>query len=462
MGIFAVIFLLLNAVAMMMLPRSWALLPLLMGACYMTNAQSIILGPFHFTVLRLLVLIGLIRTLARGERLPGGLKGLDWLILIWGAWAVCSSAFHSPFTEVLVFRLGMVYNAFGIYFLIRMFCQTTGELTQLMKITAFLLLPVALEMVNEKLTGHNAFALLGGVPDAVMLRDGKLRAQGPFGHPILAGTVGAMCVPLMVGIWRQHRLPATVGIAACLAMVWASTSSGPLMSVAVSVFALGLWRWRHLTRQMRIGFVVGYILLDIVMKDPAYFILARIDLTGSSTGWYRAQLIRSAFAHLNEWWLVGTDYTAHWMISALPTAPNSCDLTNQYLYYGVWGGLPLMFIFIGILWVAFRYVGQSLRLRAQAPFDEQFLIWSIGAGLFSHAVTCISVAYFEQSIMFLYLNLAAIGSLHAAALAKKHEEGFSTSGFTKLVREEQPERATNLLPKGNEFMACSHGCGIPN
>jgi hypothetical protein len=315
-------------------------------------------------------------------------------------------------------------------------------------------------MVNEKLTGQNLFAFFGGVPEAVMVRDDKLRAQGPFGHPILAGTVGAMCVPLMVGIWRQHPLAAKTGLAACLAMVLASTSSGPLMSVLFSVFALVLWRWRHLTRQMRIATVVGYILLDIVMKDPAYFLMARVDLTGSSTGWHRAELIRSSFKHLNEWWFAGTDYTRHWMATGVSYSVDHTDITNHYLHYGVWAGLPLMFIFICMLWVAFRYVGQSLRLRTQAPFAEQFLIWSLGAGLLSHAVTCLSVAYYEQSVMFLYLNLAAIGSLHATALADVREEAYFASDSGTPVGDDELGQATNTPSDGSSLPTCSPESGL--
>ena len=123
MNAFALVFLLVNTVALLALPRRWALFPLLMGACYMTASQKIELGPFNFTVLRLLLLIGTIRALARSERLPGGLKGMDWLILAWGAWLLCSSAFHRPFADALVFRLGAVYNVLGFYFLIRVFCH---------------------------------------------------------------------------------------------------------------------------------------------------------------------------------------------------------------------------------------------------------------------------------------------------------------------------------------------------
>jgi len=311
MNALALIFLLLNGVAMLALPRRWALLPLLIGACYMTGDQSLNLGPFHFTVLRLLLMLGVIRSLARHERLPGGINGLDLTLLIWGGWLLCSSVFHQPFLEALVFRLGAVYNTLGIYFLIRIFCQDTEDMIQLIKLTAFLLVPLALEMINEKLTGRNWFAIFGGVPETVMVRKDELRAQGPFGHPILAGTVGALCVPLMIGIWRQHALVAKIGLAGCLGMVIASKSSGPLMTMAVGVFALGLWRWRHLTSQLRIAAVLGYLLISLVASRPAYYaLLNRIDLTGSSTGWHRAELIKQSINYLNEWWFAGATNNA--------------------------------------------------------------------------------------------------------------------------------------------------------
>lgn len=427
MNAFGVLFLLINAVALFVMPRRWAALPLLLGAFYMTGAQQIAIGPFHFTVLRLLILVGVIRVNVRQERLAGGLCGLDRLVLLWGAWLLFTSGFYEPFGKALVFRIGAIYNVFGVYFLIRVFFQTKADVIQLIKITALLLVPVAIEMLHEKLTSRNLFSLLGGVPEAVMLRDGRLRAQGPFAHPILAGTVGAVCVPLMIGIWRQHPRTAKIGLATCLGMVLASTSSGPIMTVAFSVFGLILWRWRRYSRQMRLGAVLLYLFLNAVMKDPAYFLMARIDLTGSSTGWHRAELIRSAFDKLDEWWWVGTDFTRHWMPTGVSWNPDQADITNQYLYYGVWGGLPLMLLFIGILLLAFRYVGQTLRMRVDAPWEEQFMIWALGAALFSQALTCLSVAYFDQSVLFLYLNLAAIASLRGAAIVTAREEAASNT-----------------------------------
>lgn len=406
----AATFLFVNAIGLLALPRTLAPLPLLIGASYMTLAQGIELGPFSFSVLRILLLVGLIRVLVRGERPAGGLTSLDWLLMTWGGWALMASAFHKEPSSYLVGQMGLVYDVLGVFFLVRCFCQSVDDVVVLVRLTGILLVPVALEMLHEQLTGRNLFALFGGVPEAVEVRNGRLRSEGPFAHSILAGTVGAVCAPLMVGIWRRFHWPARVGLAACLLMVFTSASSGPLMSLLLGGFALVLWRWRRWTRQMRIAAVVGYVLLDLVMKAPAYYVIARIDLAGGSTGWHRAALIESGIKHLNEWWWAGTDYTRHWMPTGVSWSENHTDITNYYLKMGVLGGLPLMFLFIAILWHAFKKIGQVVTWLEESNREEAFLAWTLGSSLFAHATTCVSVSYFDQSFVFLYLTFATIAS----------------------------------------------------
>ena len=349
----------------------------------------------------------------------------------------------------MIFRLGLVYDNLGIYFLTRVFCQSTEDIFQFAKITAFVLVPVALEMVNEKVTLRNFFSLFGGVPEVVMIRDGKLRAQGPFLHPILAGTVGAVSVPLIAGLWKENKLVAKIGLMTCLAMIYASNSSGPIMSVAAGFFALVLWRWQHLTRQMRIAAVLGYILLDLIMVDPAYYILARIDLTGSSTGWHRAALIESSIKHLSEWWLAGTDYTRHWMPTGVSWSVEHTDITNYYIKMGVLGGLPLMFLLFLAIARAFQRIGQALRFREHLLPKENFIIWCLGASLFAHATTCVSVSYFDQSFLFLYTGLAMAGSLQVQenadasdGYASQSSEGVSSLESASSVSPSSVSRPT--------------------
>ncbi len=410
MNPYAVAFLAANTILLLLLPRRWAPLPLLVGACYMTVGQVIVVGPFHFDVIRILVAAGVARVVARGERLAGGLNELDRLMVIWSVWMLFSSFFHTPFSDAFIFRLGLVYNACGIYFLLRIFCQSFDDVINLCRFTAILLIPVALEMMYEKQTVHNLFSIFGGVRESPLIRENKIRAQGPFGHPILAGTVGAVSMPLMLGLWHKHRRAALAGILACVVIIYASASSGPVMSVMAAIAALLMWRYRFKMRTVRWIMIVGYVALDIIMKDPAYFLLARIDLAGGSTGWYRARLIQSAFEKLNEWWFAGTDYTRHWMHVYVTWSENHTDITNHYLQMGVTGGLPLMLLFIAILAKGFSFVGQTQQKRAGLPPENLFIIWTFGASLFAHSTTFISVSIFDQSFVFLYLTLAAIGT----------------------------------------------------
>lgn len=416
MNSIAIVFVLGNAIALFLLPRRWAPLPLLIGACYMTLGQGIELGAFSLPVIRLLVAAGLIRIIARGEKVAGGVNAVDKLMVLWSVWALISSIFHDDPSDELIFRLGLVYNACGIYFLFRIFCRSVEELIGLSRIIAFLLIPVAAEMLSEQLTGHNLFSVLGGVAESPAIREGRIRSQGPFAHAILAGTIGAVSLPLMIGLRPWYKKEAVIGIIACCTIVFTSASSGPLTSALMSVGALFMWRWRNHMRLFRWLAVFSYIGLDLLMKAPAYFLIARFDLAGGSTGWHRAELIHSSIRHLNEWWFAGTDYTRHWMPTGVSWNPAHTDITNHYLHLGVIGGLPLMVLFIAILVKGFSFIGHTIR-HSELTQVSQFMVWCLGASLFAHATTFISVSYFDQSFVFIYLTLAAISSLYSTMVS---------------------------------------------
>ncbi len=415
------IFMLLNVLGILALPRTWAPLPLLVGACYMTLGQGIEVGPFNFTIIRILIGAGLLRLLLRGERLAGGLNRMDRLMMLWAVWAVVSVPLLNDLSGELdssdeyIFRLGLVYNTCGLYFLLRALCHTLEDVVGLCRMIALLLAPLAIEMVLEMASGSNLFAAFGGVPEISDMRQGRFRAQGPFSHAILAGTVGAVSIPLLIGIWRLQRPFAIVGSIACVTMVVTCASSGPIMSLLAAVVSLWMWKHREKMGLVRKAAVFGYIALDIFMKAPAYFVLARMDIVGGSTGWHRAALIETAIEHFNEWWLGGTNFTRHWLPTGVSWSPNHTDITNHYLHLGVIGGMPLVIIFFAILVKGFSFIGQILRNRPDLPAESQFLVWALGSSLFVHATTFVSVAYFDQSFVLIYVTLGAISSLYSAA-----------------------------------------------
>jgi hypothetical protein len=405
-----ILFTLISSVLLLTLPRRLAVVPLLMAAAYMTRGQVLELGPAHFTVMRILVAVGFVRVILKGEYIANGVNAIDVMLVLCAIWLIGSGLYHA--SDALVFRAGVVWSELGCYFLFRTFLRSWEDVRSAFKACCIVLVPVAVLMLVEKSYEYNFFALLGGVNEIPTEREGRIRAMGPFAHPILAGTVGATCFPMALYLWKHHRLYAVSGLFASLGMVFASTSSGPVMMMVFTLFGLALWKVRDSIRLIRwivAGLIIG---LDIVMNDPVYFLMARIDIAGGSTGWFRARLIQSAIEHLDEWWLIGTDYTRHWMPSGIIANDQHTDMTNHFLQLGVWGGLPLMFFFIVALVFAFRAVGQALRSGRYTSIESQFLIWTLGATLFGQVMNALSISLFDQSIMFLYLILASIGTVY--------------------------------------------------
>lgn len=409
MNAFAAIVLAVCALGILAVSRQWAALPLLAGTTYLGFAPGIDLGDFSFQMLRIIVLVGLTRILLRGERLPGGIITMDKLMLTLAIWCCISAYFHNDPKSDLTSKLGEMYDICGTYLLLRIFVPSQRALPRLAWIMVLIFMPIAVGMALEVVGNYNVFSLLGAAPEVPMMRNGKPRAFGPFVHPILAGTVGAVTLPFFLGLWYQRKVIAVVGATSALMIVFASGSSGPMLSLMAGLFGFALWQFRQHLSAFRWMAVAAYGVLSVVMTEPAYYIIARFDVTGGSTGWHRAALIESSIRYFSEWWLTGTDYTRHWMPTGVSWSPNHTDITNYYLHHGVIGGMPQMLLFIAVMGTGFVYVGRYIKQRSRS-FRDRFLAWALGACLFAQAATCVSVSYFDQSLVYLYLTFAAIGS----------------------------------------------------
>jgi hypothetical protein len=404
------VFTLFASIFLLILPRRLAAVPLLLGAAYMTRGQELEIGPAHFTVVRILVTVGFLRVLLKREHIANGMNNLDRWLILWTVLLIASSAFHT--SDAWVFRIGLVWSEMGCYFLFRIFIQDWEDVRHIFKILCVALIPLAALMLLEKAIGKNFFAFLGGVWEVPIMRNGHFRAQGPFANYILAGTVGASCFPMAIYLWKSNIKHALMGLFAGGGIIFACTSSGPIMMLLFILFGLVLWKARNYLAAIRWLSLTAVLALDAIMKDPVYFLMARIDLSGGSQGWFRARLIQSSIEHLDEWWLAGTDYTRHWMASGQHGNDNHTDIVNHFLSMGVMGGLPLMFLFIIVLVTAFHMLGRALQENESASMKYRFLIWTLGAILFGHIGNFFSVALYDQSVVFFYLILASIAAVH--------------------------------------------------
>ena len=397
------------SILLLALPRRFAAFPLLIAASYVTRGMALELGPAHLTLLHIAVAVGAVRAMIRGEWLSSGMNSIDVLVILWAMALIGTSVVHS--TDGFVYRAGMVWSQLGCYFLLRIFLRDWQDVVCVFRIVCVILLPIAALMLMEKAVGENFFAVVGGHSDVIVRGDDQIRARGPFAHPILAGTVGATCLGMATVLWKRHRMSSLAGMFASLGIVWAATSSGPILMTLFILFGLLFYPFRAALRAARWFALMALIALHVVMNDPVYFLMAKIDVAGGSQGWYRAQLIRSSLEHLNEWWLAGTDYTRHWMPSGTHANDIQADITNHYLQSGVWGGFPLMLLFALTLVAAFRAVGRGLSNPDNASAEYRFLGWALGALLFGHVVNLLSITLFDHSIVYFYLILASIGAV---------------------------------------------------
>ncbi len=421
------------------LPRRYAALPILIGALYMTEGQQLIIGGAHFPIPRLLIAVAYLRVLVRGERLAGSLLGVDYLMLLWAATIILTSASHSSTTWA--FRLGIVWTQLGAYFLFRIFLQSLEDARQLSKALVLAALPLAILLIMEKRTGTDPFSALGGVESLSAVRNGSIRAAGPFEHAILAGTVGAFVFSLSLALYQGSRLNALIGCAAGGGIVYAATSSSPMLMLVFVGLGWACWTFRDSMRLVRWSIVAGLVALSLAMKAPVYYLMARIDIVDGSQGWFRAKLIESSISHLSEWWLAGTDYTRHWMATGISANEQHTDMTNHFLTMGVTGGLALLVTFLMIVYASFDNAGRALRNHVTSPMHHRLFIWGLGATLYGLVMTFLSITLFDESVLFFWLIVAALASARGEVLHPA-----TKPARTRRVKKRRRARALRYMP----------------
>jgi hypothetical protein len=428
------ILMLLAIVCIFVLPRKYVTLPLLWIVMLVPVSQQIFVAGVHLYVLRIVILCGIVRMFASpkgpGRKLfPGGMNGIDV------AFTVCILA--QAVSVVLLFHVGQavinqisfIWDWVGGYFVIRWALQDEGDVYRSLKYLAVLLVPVAIVMSIEQLKMFNLFSLLGGVPAVPEVRFGKIRASGVFEHPIIAGTISAVIVPLFFLLWKngKSKFLSALGVISATVMMWTANSSTCLFAYGAGLGALLIWPLRKSMKQLRWGIALGLIGLDLVMRAPIWFLIARVDLTGGSSSYHRAELINEFVNHFSDWWLIGVSNSASWGL-------DMWDVQNQYVNIGEAGGLVAFVFFIFLLSRAFGRIGDARKI-VDGDKQREWTLWCLGSALFANVIAFFGVNYFDQSRMLWFLSLAMISAV--------------TASLPQLQQAKSPE--VKAVPRNDQF-----------
>jgi hypothetical protein len=420
-------------IAMLCVPRRHAVIPMLLMACFVSPAQQVAVFSLNFDLLRIMVLFGSARVLFRGEWRGFVWTPLDWAILAWGICGTAIYSFHYGTLAAVKFKMGVCYDAFGMYFLFRIIIRNLRDWAAAVKAASVIAVPVAIAFVVERLTAHNMFAIFGGVREITWVREGRLRCQGAFAHAILAGCFFAGLLPLMVAqLWTRggSRLWGVVGSLSAVIVIITCASSTPISAVAVSVVAAAAFPFRRYVGHIKWAGPLLILALHLSMNKPVWHLLGRFDLAGGSTGYHRYRLVDAAVNNFGEWWLHGTSSTMHW-------GPQLNDVTNQYILEGVRGGVATMVLFIVMIGVAFRSIGKIV--KAWSPDTGRMAMgWALGVALCGHCASFIAISYFGQVELVWYLLLGAIGSLSVAAAEERKKARAWAAADSPLPAQRQP------------------------
>lgn len=390
--------------------RSYAILPMIIVALYITNRQRIIIGGLDFDMLRIVVLFGLIRVLLQSEYRDFKILVIDKVMIWFSIVGIITYTIQRGGFDAFINRLGFAFDIVGLYFLVRIFIINFEDIDRIVKVIVILSVPIAIAMIIEQITGRNFFSVFGGVPEINIVRKGNLRSQGAFSHAILAGSFGASLLPLSWGLWNQDKSSksiAIMGFFSATIITITCSASGPILSYLAGIWGIMFWILRKHTRIVQIITLVGVFALHIFMKiflgDPVWAILYRITIVKGSTGWHRYNLIQQSINRFAEWFLVGTKSSAHWGWGLQ-------DVTNMYIRIGINGGIVSLVLFVLTIILAFRGLGLSIKKYENRPYLQKY-IWAIGVALFTHTISFTGVSYFGQMIMFWYMSLAVSVSI---------------------------------------------------
>jgi hypothetical protein len=399
------VYLLIAIILIFVLPRGKAITPFLIAFFTIPIGQVLVLGGFHFTVLRILILAGLARRLRFGKssvgKYPGGFNALDWMVVLWSVSAVIAFWLEFMERQAFVNGLGNLLDTLGGYLVVRSLIPDGEAIRRTAKTLAAICAILGLCMINEQISHINVFGLLGGIPLGVAVRDGHLRSGGTLGY-LWAGAFAGVLIPLFLWLWTEgkSRMAACAGLAGATAMVITSYSSTSWLALMGSVVGLAFWPLRTQMRVIRWGIVLGLVSLHMVMKAPVWALIARIDLTGSSSADQRYLLVDMTIRNFSKWWLLGTkDYTT-W-------AWGSWDLCNQFVAVALTGGLLALIFYIAIFARGFSALGTARKL-VNGDRGQEWLLWCLGSSLFANVVAHFGINYMAQLIMGFFPLVACI------------------------------------------------------
>jgi hypothetical protein len=425
---------LVGIVLFVVLPRRYVIVPVMITLFLIPMGQQFYVAGVHLFLERILILAAFVRAMVSrpNQTYVGGWTDIDSAFTYYVVISAAATMMQYPSGNALVNQVGYLWDYLLGYLLIRSLIQEQKDVYLVLKCFAGLMVILGAAMVYEQVKVVNLFGMLGGVAPVPEVREGKIRSQGVFQHALTAGTFAATAVPLFFLLWKvgKGKSLAIVGLIGATIMTITTQTSTSILTYAAGIVAVMAWPIRKKMKSVRIGLAAMLVGLHLVMKAPVWFLIARIDLTGSSSSYHRAELIDQFVNHFSSWWLIGTKDAATW-------GWDMWDAQNMYVSVGEAGGLAALVFYVLVITRCFSRIGVA-RKRASGR-QQEWLLWFLGSALFANVVAFFGVNYFDQCRMAWFALIAMIIACTTPILQKE------LVGRTETVGEMELSTAPTLV-----------------
>src|ERR1700722_9020465 len=157
----------------------YLVVPFLLTVLMVPLGQEFVIGGTHFTVMRIMIVLGLLRCAsAKRWSVAGGFGDIDKAFLLWAFSYALAFVLLYMEAQALVNRLGFLVDAVGGYLLLRLVVRDIEDAQRVINLLVIVAAVMAVCMIGEKMTKTNLFGMLGGVSATPDIRAGVVRSQG--------------------------------------------------------------------------------------------------------------------------------------------------------------------------------------------------------------------------------------------------------------------------------------------
>ena len=390
------------------------------------------LGTVDFTAGRIVIAVVFLNLYLQTD-LPGRFTftTLDKAVLAYFASTVVAGAATAPeLTAFLVNRAGAFFDEVLPYLAVRMIVRQRQDYLTLLKAIVIIAGPLAILGLYQTLTGINpagfflkyhAWKGISSTREYVSEnRMGFFRANVTFDVTIMFGMFFAIFAPTCAGLLRNVGANARWWLAGLLLMgvgVFASMSSGPLLTLLLGIAFLGFYRYRVYRRTAVALILLMCATVEVLSNRHFYNVVDRFTFD-SSTAWYRARLFEVAIFEggMAGHWLTGFGFAdPGWGMRINMTG--TTDMVNHYLFvlcrYGLVGFIPFLVLVV----IAWRTLFKGFWGIKSDP--DRWLIWCVAASFFAVLLAFFTVSLFGPPTMFFFMLIGLCGVMGSVVGRKR-------------------------------------------